>query len=188
MINVPTLKPERLISVMENIESWDMLKYEYWFDPEDYRVRIWLTSKFIAVFLDTINKVREKVTGHEPEEFFYSLHREPAQLTLKIVQEFRKNVESNGAKFYVVHLPWENDLMCLFHGDKLAYIELFKELEKFVEIIPTQNNLLDEARKSTMDTLFVKGKGHYSAKGNRVIADVIAEALFKGRGTSEPFL
>jgi len=37
LINVPTLSPEKMISVMSDPASWDLIKYEFWFNINDYK-------------------------------------------------------------------------------------------------------------------------------------------------------
>jgi hypothetical protein len=174
VINVPVLAPENIVDVMQNIETWDFVEHEYFFDPKDYQDSIWLKSRLVAFVLSL-------GSDQGTEHHLYSLDEEPAQLTLEIIQEFRKDVEADGRRFLVVHLPRRSNMATILAGDTLEYAELLAEIAKTNTVVYPEHKLLEEARSSSLEALF---KGHYSARGNRVIADAIAEFLISSSFTS----
>jgi hypothetical protein len=167
VINIPALSPENVVHVMRNIEAWDLVEHEYFFDPKDYQDSLWLKSKLVAFVLSLGSKPG-------PNRHLYALDEEPAQVTLKIIQQFKQDVEADGRRFLVVHLPRRSNIATLLAGDTLAYAELLAEIAKTNTVIHPEHRLLEEAESSSLEALF---KGHYSARGNQVIADVIAEFL-----------
>lgn len=173
VINIPVLSPENVVDVMQNIETWDFVEHEYFFDPKDYQDSIWLKSKLVALALSLGSDQGTK-------QHLYSLDEEPAQLTLEIIQEFRKDVEADGRRFLVVHLPRRSNMATILAGDTLEYAELLAEIAKTNTVVYPEYRLLEEAKSSSLEALF---KGHYSARGNRVIADAIAEFLISSSFT-----
>ena len=107
---------------------------------------------------------------------FFSLEEEPARLTMGIMRAFKRDVELQGARFYIVHLPHRRDLATLLKGDPLRDAELLEALATPSFVIHPERAMLCEARDSTIDTLF---SGHYSATGNRIVAETITEFILK---------
>lgn len=171
LINSPVIPLENVTAVMKNMQAWDLAKYEYWYNPKDYLQRPWRKSKLLSAILDSIIKLKRRLT-------FYSLVGEPSRVSLKIIQAFKKDVEAKGAKFYIVHLPEKARLNRLLHLPwyKLPYSELLKRLEEVASVIHPENRMLDEAKHSTLEALFAD---HYSATSNRLIAEVITEFILK---------
>jgi hypothetical protein len=163
-----------LSNVLENIEKWSLVKYEYFYKPENYQNHIWLKGKLISYILDVISINRFNIL--EKERSFYSLSKEPAKLTLNILEKFKNDVENNNGRFYIVHLPKYSDLSVLLDNKELAYIELLKKIEQNNEVIHPEYKMLEEANSSSIDSLFVN---HYSAKGNKIVADVIAKVIIE---------
>jgi hypothetical protein len=164
VINVPALAPEDVVPVMQNFEAWELGEHEYFFDPSNYRDSPWLKSRLVAFALSLSP---ERGAGRR----LYALDQEPAQLTLRIIQAFKEDVEAGGGEFLVVHLPRRSNMVTILEGGTLAYAELLAEIAKMNPVIYPEGRLLEEARSSSLDDLF---KGHYSARGSQVIADAIA--------------
>ena len=61
-------------------------------------------------------------------------------------------------------------------GDKIEEGDILAEIETDNEVILTQDALLAEAQKSSIFSLFMPG-GHYSPRGNEVIAEIIAQYI-----------
>ncbi len=167
LINVPVVPPEQLVETIENLEAWDLAKYEYFFNPRDYHDSFWFRSRLLAFGL-SLN------AGQGTKRHLYSLNQEPAQLTLKIIQTFKQEVEAAGQKFMVIHLPRESNMATLLAGDTLEYADLLAEIGRTNTTIYPEQRLATEAQASSLEALF---KGHYSPHGNQVIAEVVAESL-----------
>jgi hypothetical protein len=176
LINSPTISPENLTKVMSNIASWDLVKYEYWFAPKDYKKNFMLKSKFLSFILYLFNNFENRL-NHDKDKNknnVYSLGKEPAQLSLRIIQEFKRDVEARGANFLVVYLPWKEDLSLILNRKQLLFSELLKKLEESVTVIHVEKNMLNHMKEGTPASLF---DGHYSSEGNRVIADTISQFI-----------
>jgi hypothetical protein len=167
VINVPAILPENIVGVVQNIKTWELARHEYFFKPEDYQDSIWLKSRLIA-FVLSLNSAQ----GTDWQ--LYSLEEEPAQLSVKIIQEFKKEVEAEGHRFFVVHLPRHSHAATLLSGEALDYAALLEEIANNATVIYPEHKLLEEAKGSSLEALY---KGHYSPRGNKVIADVISEFL-----------
>ncbi len=174
VINTPTILPENIVAIMQNIEAWELIKHEYFFEPKDYQDSILFKSK-LAAFVFSLN------SNQGTERQLYSLDEEPARLTIKIIQEFKKDVEAGGRKFLVVHLPRRSHTATLLAGEDLEYAELLAEIAKNSDVIYPEYKLMAEAESPSLKTLY---KGHYSPRGSKVIADVIAEFLISSALTS----
>lgn len=176
LINVPTVSLENLIALAENIASWDLIRYEYWLDPQDYRKNLWLKSKLVALVTDTIERMDEGSAHNHKGDSFFALKEEPARLTFAIIRAFKGDVELQGERFYIVHLPHRKDLVTLLKRKPLPYAELLEKLEESSPVIHPERAMLRKARSSSIDTLF---SGHYSATGNSVVAETITEFILK---------
>lgn len=112
----------------------------------------------------------------ETQPIFYDLTQEPANLTLKIITTFKNRAKDSGSDFLMVHIPIILDLIRLSFGQKLIYADLLAEIEADNVVVRPQEALLEEARASSLFSLFMPG-GHYSARGNEIIAGTIAQHI-----------
>jgi hypothetical protein len=174
LINSPTISPEQVPDVIANIARWDLVEHEHFFKVEDYQTRIWLRSKLVSLALEVVL----------PNEFSYNLSEEPVILTQKIIQELERSVASNGGCLLLVHLPRRSDLTDLLYGNALVYSDLLTQIEQNYYLVDPQHELLEVARASSLDTLFVEV--HYSEKGNEVIADAISKSIIETKSVMCP--
>jgi len=172
-INIPAIPPEELIDVMENIDSWDLAQYEYWL--ANYQKTIWQKSKLISLIVNEVPQISKLY--NISDDYYFSLNEEPATITRKITEEFKRDVETSGIKFYIVYLPLKEYFQDLFEGDELPFNELLKEIEKIAYTIHPEHKLLIEAKQSKPEALFQGG--HFSARANQIIADVIAASIIQ---------
>ncbi len=93
-------------------------------------------------------------------------------LGLKILNAFKTDVESRGSRFYVLSLPSSGDFR--YQED---YFNFFKEAERIRPMIHPEPKLFEEARRTSIKSLF--GQIHYSVKGNKIVADVVADYIIK---------
>jgi len=171
LINCPTPDPKKIINIMENIGSWDLIKYEYWY--KNYRERLGFKSKLASAVSYVIDSVYGLLTQ---DRYFYCLNKEPAIVSLKIIQLFKDDVESRGTKFYIVHLPTKFGLKMLLHGRKLYYADFMGKLEDTGRFIHTENAIIDEVKKSTLYKVCPR---HYSVPTNKIVAGIISKFILK---------
>lgn len=176
LINLPALPPEKVVSVMKNLVSWDLIKYEFWLNHNDYKRGLLSRSKFLSLILCFADRIKNKLVVNQKKQDFYSVDGELFQLTLKIIREFRNDVESKGAKFYIVFLPQQEDLKLLSESNSLPYSKLLTYVEKEAPVIHPEYKMLEEAKNAGLKHLFI---GHYSSWGNKLVADVISDYLLQ---------
>ncbi|MDD5217193.1 MAG: SGNH/GDSL hydrolase family protein [Candidatus Omnitrophica bacterium] len=181
LLNVPTPKPEEMAGLIEHVTDWGLLPYEYWYRAEDYRQHLWLKSKLIGLFLDRIENGIPFFFGLSYRRTVFALGREPAKMTLAILQAFREEVVSSGARFFVVHLPRQQDLDALVRGKELPYKELLKAVEAFSEVVRPEDAMARKAREMTVKGVCPR---HYSKAGNEIVADTIFRFLQSEIGVS----
>jgi hypothetical protein len=169
LINTPAVPPEQIAGLLENITAWELAPHEYFFKPEDYQKQLWRQSKLVALTQEILWPV-------ETDPFFYDLNEEPARLTLSIIETFKSEGEANGSDFLIVHIPIVLDLINLSLNREPVYTDLLAAIEAENVVIHTQDALLKETGTSSLFSLF-KPAGHYTAKGNEVIAEMIAKHI-----------
>jgi hypothetical protein len=182
LINEPSFPAEQVAEVLEDTRSWELVSHEQFLRPEYYESRVVLKSKLIAL-------IQEIVRPIEAEPYFYDVRQEPAKLALRIIKAFKGDVEANGGSFLIVQIPIVLDLVKLRLGLELTYAGLLAEIEAAGGLIHTQDRLLDSAGWASWPSLFMPG-GHYSARGNQLIADAVAERviLTQARIAAMPFI
>lgn len=174
LVNRPPVPPESLPDVLRELESWDLLRYESFYDPDDYRERPWSWSRAACLL--------EKALVPPSRRDWFDPAGEPAQLTLAIVRRFREEVERAGARFVVLHVPKRDDLVLLMAGRPLEYATLVDGLRGIAPWIDPAPRMLAAAQTGSLDGLFVGGArgGHYADSANRIAAEVLAEELLAG--------
>ncbi len=177
LINSPTLDPHRILATMDNMDEWALSKHEYWYRKEDYGNKIWHVSKLLTLLSHFVEKARRKAGHGASARNIYALDGEPAHVTLKIIQAFKNDVESSGAKFYAVYLPWLWELKIMAARGALPYAELLDTIEDIATVIHPEQEMLSEAAAITPEGLFADYLGHYSVGGNEIVADVLTHFL-----------
>ena len=165
LINVPPVPPAQIAGLLENITAWELAPYEHFFNPKDYEKQLWTQSKLVALSQAILWPV-------EADPYFYDLNQEPAQLTLKIIETFQDQVEASGSDFLIIHIPIVLDLINLRLNRNLIYADLLASIDAKHPVIYPHEALLTES----MVALFMPG-GHYSAVGNKIIAEVVAKQI-----------
>ena len=194
LVNSPAIPPADVMKVLKNFDRSDMAKYEYFYRKPDYVKRFWHNSKFITLFLDIVydEQFRYRKKSYKNNKIgsynFFDPEGEPGQLTLKIVAEFKKDVEAHGAKFIIVHFPWFSQLKLIAKGRELRYSELLEEFDKTFGVVHPEEEMLRAVSNDPLESLFAghyvvgrrqKVVGHYSQKAGQVVADVLTEHILK---------
>jgi hypothetical protein len=165
LINVPPVPPAQLPEILENITTWELAAYEHFLKPEDYQDQVWQKSRLVGLFSEVLSPA-------EADPYFYDLNEEPAQLTLKLIETFKREVEASGSDFLIIHIPIVLDLINLQLNRDPIYADLLAAIDTKHPVIYPHEALLTES----MFALFMPG-GHYSAVGNQIIAAVIAKQI-----------
>jgi hypothetical protein len=173
LINIPALPSEELPAILEHPELWDLAPHERFLGLGAYQEKMYLRSRFLAL-------IREIVSPIESDRYFYDLKNEPATLALRILHTFKGEVEQHGSRFLIVQIPTIYDLAILKLGVTPAWTELLAAIGEENTLIHTQDKLLQRTGWTSLSSLFMPG-GHYSAKGNELLAEAIAERLISGK-------
>lgn len=182
-VNRPTLPLEIIPSVMANMDDWPLAKHEWFYNPHDFRRQWWHRSRFVSLLVDRINDAEPRDISRAASTL--DPEGEPVRVTLRLLREFRKDVEATGGRFYVVHLPKRTDLQRLATGRGLTYGPIWERIEEEHRTIDPAKALLAVSEGDDMKSLYAAPKhAHYSDKANRILADVIARSLRKDAATA----
>jgi len=179
LINQPTPEPQELVTILSHLEEWQWAEYEAFYQPEDYQRSYWRSSKFVSLFFDywEINRFNVHKKVEQEIRYYYNLDEEPAQLSLRIIERFANEVEQQGARFLIVHLPSRKGLQQKQRAGSLRYADLLSTLSARYELIDTTADLLSATRLYEERRLF-EPHNHYSAVSNDIVAEAIANYLF----------
>ncbi|MDM8527484.1 SGNH/GDSL hydrolase family protein [Anaerolineales bacterium HSG24] len=169
-INIPTIPPEDVPQVMQNIDTWELAKYEYSYAHDDYTPYFWLNSKVLALAFTLI-------TDSSIDKFSYNLGEGPANLTLAIIEQFEQSVQAEGAEFVMVNLLRYNDLVDWIAGKPLVYNDLLQTVEAEYPFVRPGQERLKEAQNLSIKPLFQKG--HYSAQGNIIVVEALTAYILQ---------
>jgi hypothetical protein len=173
VLNVPTIPPEGLASTVATINTWHLTPYEAYYDASDYARRPWHFSRlltFVAALIDDGN-------GRSANSKDVATVAE-ADLAVRILDDFRRSVESVGANFLVVHLPRRGDLRTLQRTGELPNAALLRHVQAQFRFVETAEAMIAEAERSSLASLFNQS-AHYSGAGNSVVARVLAQRLIE---------
>lgn len=184
LINHPGLPPAALVPTIRNIKNWPLATHESFYNPDDYEEKLWLKSKLVAYVMNIIAVNRWTIKKTEIKDF--NIRKEPAILTLKIMDAFKMNVEKYGAKFYTVHIPRSQDLADKKNNENFVYKDMLQTLEKKMTLIHTEDALMQAAKNTDLSDLF-EANGHYSAKGNAAVAKEISRFIHGERQKNNLF-
>jgi hypothetical protein len=159
--------PAGIVAVGEHDYWYSSAVFEHWLYPKSatYRLIAWTGH---AAWLRYIH--RDRVFKGE----LLSPDSEAFELLSRIFRDFVAAVRAAGMKPVVLMLPSRADLNLFVDRQVASYETLRAYLEKTgVSIIDPATTLTANA---PLDDLFAPA-GHYSPKGNAIVANVIAEAL-----------
>ena len=88
----------------------------------------------------------------------------------------------SGGTFLIVYLPAIHHLTTTLHEEALPFSDLLAKINKSNVIISPASELLEYIQDNPDETVFM-AEGHYSAKANEIVANIIAAYLIK----TEPF-
>ncbi len=176
LINVPTVPPEELRDVIGNFGTWQWADDEYYYDRSDNADRIWRKSKLFSLIENRLEGFGESLSDERAEKSFYRLDNSGGRLALAIIDKFNADVEANDAQFIIVHFPKRKQVVSMTNGGEPEYSELLEELFESYVVIDPADELVEELKASSLESLFMEG-GHPSDKANQMIAREITDYL-----------
>ena len=176
VINQPTVSLDKLPGVMANMDDWPLTRHEWFYNPDDFRRKWWQRSRFVSLLVDRWTEAEEPGISRAPSTL--KLDGEPVQVTLQILREFREEVERQGGRFYVVHLPKRSDIDRILRNKGLTYGRIWDKVESEHHTIDPLPVLMKHAREADPDDLYVSVKHpHYTNLANQLIAELVARHL-----------
>lgn len=166
-VNKPTVPAEEIPNVLAHFDSSPLRKYEFFY-TEKYRPYWWRKSKLLTVLIDSRRK-DDSVDVMRSDS-------EAMQLTLAILDRFKNDVRVTGKPFVLVYLPLKENLAAQLNGGKDPWAPLLDLVRKDFQIVDPTPRLLEIARRKGVEAV---APGHYSADGNRAVAETLADALVK---------
>lgn len=174
LINYPTLSYSDVPETVKNFENSELQEFEYFYNPTDYQAtNVLYYSKAFAVFfsfIDYLNKAHSK-------ELFYQIDSNESKLNYEIISTFYKEA-SNNSSVYLLHLPVKSYLDRKLNKNDYVYNQLLTKLANNFNLINPDTKLISEAEKTSIQSLYYQGHGHYSNKSNYVVANEIYNQLY----------
>ena len=107
----------------------------------------------------------------------YDARSEGLEVSARILTQFARQVEADGATPVVLIFGRKSDIVALRHNEKKIYEPLIQRLDReSVTTVDLTDRLYYEARRSGVERLVDK---HYRAPGNAMVADGLARRLQK---------
>jgi hypothetical protein len=175
LINAPTPPLGEVPGIVSGFGRWPVARYEHYYQPADFRSRLWRHSVVLSLLEARITAARER----EAVAALYAQNGEVATLTLSILRQFRAETEATGSCFYVVHLPHEDDLQALQDNGSRPFPGLLDSVSGIAPVIMPDSAMLDLARGHALSSYFARG--HYAKEFNSLIGRTITKALIASR-------
>lgn len=177
LINSPAIEPQDLIGKIQHDPGF-FSTYDYYSRTQENPLySILLRSKLAGLIIT--NKDSRQNTDYyyykKTGEGKYSLNGEPAQLGLKIIEHFVRDVQNNGSEIYLIHLPKIPDIKAAMENDHLEYQEVFDILSEKYSMIDPMVELKELAKRKSVWNL-AQGN-HYSAETHQLIGKVVTDFL-----------
>jgi len=180
-INFPTVQPDKIVEIFMEFDEWEHRKYEFYYRSKDYEDHFWLKSKFLEAVIEGIDHLWDESKERE----LYLVDQEPSRLALTILNELQSDVERQDAALLVAILIPKWDFHYVRRGQPFPYQDLLKVIEHEYDTIETSQQLFHHVKDGNFEKLF--SKFHYSAHGNEIVAEVIAEAIAARTPLSQNF-
>ncbi len=176
LVNLPTATPEEILTIFSDFDNWPLKEHEFYYQEADYRMSPLYTSRLAAF---AISGLTNRFSSRRKDYDFFADTSISRQLAERIIEAFQTDVLEAQSRFVIVHLPTQKPLRDLLKDRPLAYQELLDELVSQYHFIDPALGLIHQAEAHSFDDLFAPESHHYSAIGNRVVAETIAADLLK---------
>lgn len=170
LVNSPTIPPEEVAGTLENFLQSPLSQYEYWFNPKSYATTFWDQSRFFRL-------IRTYLAGPYPDRRegpgWLSPEGEQIPVIRAILRQFAREVTEEGGIPVILHLPAKKELKSRKKGEDPFYYFIFHELQE--DNIP----VVDPAPEMEGKHKLYKRRGHYSSRGGRIVARVLAARIME---------
>jgi len=165
VVNVPVLPVEQVVPTLRDLDSWELLPYEYYYDRRDYAPVWWRHSKLLATAADLLGDSRDEwllkriLFGQSDQEW---------RLGRTVIQAFAEEATASGAEFLIVHLPTLQEMRLVPGLGHWSYQSYLDELDRLYRVVHPERRMLQEGAATRFTNLFA---GHYTLLGNQIVAD-----------------
>lgn len=170
-VNLPTLQPAHLVDTLRQFDQSPLREHDFFYQPELYQDSPLYRSRLLS-FLFAATLMNNRFVVGEKERVAYAPEGELGSLALRILRKFREEVEADGARFVVVHLPRKVAVSAAVTGQAPAYAELLAAVKAEQTVIDPLPEMADAARSGGIDSLYVD-PWHYSGRGASIVANAI---------------
>jgi hypothetical protein len=180
LINSPTVPPQMLVPRIADLQHWPLLQYDRFYNPGDYQPRWWQASRLLSLIVAKRNVLSERLR----EQNLGRMDSEAARLALKIVQQFKSDVEHSGARFLVIHLPTPADLSDYQASGAFSFADLYRAVQDTAPVIQTEQNLMQVIGKQDPYSFFKDD--HYNEALHASIGATAADYIAARWGRAAP--
>ncbi len=174
LLNVPTVQPENLIAIFKDFQNWTLKDHEFFYQEANYIDHPIYASRLASFIMTGMTiKFSHRKKGYD----FFARDSMSRKIVWRIIEEFKREVEAEGGRFMIVHLPTKKPIKRLQNGRQLKYQDLLEELQAHFDLIDPAPELMQKADTSSLDDLISNRSSHYSAAGNQIVGEVVANTL-----------
>lgn len=177
LVNHPALRPERLLDVLRDFESWPLWRYESFYAPRAYHESPWQWSRALAALvtkLDLVENVQNGTVAPAAEEL-----RLEHELAVRIIERLGEAVRREGARLVILHVPRHLHVKRHLAGTRLAHAPVLTRLAESYDLVDPLPAFAASADRDGLGNLFIgEGRlGHYTRTGNGIAAAALAGYL-----------
>lgn len=165
--NYPTPSPDELVGIYSDIESWDGLQHETYYQAADYQRSLLHKSYLYTVVDHALGQ------GQRPNLDF-SPGSERVELVLAILSRFQDIASARGHRLVVLHFPIGPFIDERIVQGAWPYREVLEMVDARWELVDPGPLLLELAREDR-GSISVDGSAHYSPLTNKTIAEYLTE-------------
>lgn len=168
LANKPTVSPEKIPETLASFDRSPLRRFETFYTSK-YEPRWFLRSRLVAVTFDALRRRRAEAAPNlgDPEG-------EGVRVTRRILEMFRNDVRVTNRPFLLVYLPLKDNIQAQVEGRSDPAEPLVALFRQEFELVDPSSRLVALARERGADAV---APGHYSAEGNRAVAEAVAEKI-----------
>ena len=171
LINYPTIAINKIVNIMSDLKSWQLLEYEYFYSDDRYSNNFFYNLKIFAL----AKKVLYKKKYDSSQRELFSLNNDASKITLKILEKFKSELKEYNAHLSLIHFPNKRVLKSLSRGSKIYYNDLFSKLVEDYNIIEPSEELVELINNRGLEAVVTD---HYTALGYNVVGSLVSKYLF----------
>ncbi|RMD93563.1 MAG: hypothetical protein D6813_03905, partial [Calditrichaeota bacterium] len=173
LIPIPVKSPEELKSFIKNGTIFEKIEpYDYWY--QKYKIAFQPNNWMFKLNSIKIAWLIYEKHARNLKRLYAEVNKEPFLVTVRILETFYNTVKQNGSRALVLILPAKGHLEEFMENHTKFWQPLLNYLEKRrIEYLDVTEALALEQLKSPVVY------GHYTDKGNEVVAEVVKNWLLK---------